>query len=173
MFLYARLKDIIRIPPHRFVEPLEKVSMELLNQKYVGLYDSELGIIVGVYDVKVEPVGRVLPGNGGSYHEAEMSLLSYKPVLHEVVEGPVVDVKDFGIFVRIGPIDGFVHKSQISEEYVEYDPTRPGFLMKQSNKIIEIGDIVRERIIGVSVGTEREGVRVQMTMRQPYLGKVE
>jgi len=171
--MVSRLKDVARIPPDRLGEPLEEISWEILNQKYSGLYDEKLGIIIGVYDINVDPLGKIIPHDGATYHNVEMNIISYKPFLHEVVEGPVVDVKSFGIFVRIGPIDGFVHKSQISEEYVEYDPSRPGFILKDSRKIIEIGDLVRARIIGISAGSEREGIRVQLTMRQPYLGKIE
>lgn len=172
MYVISTVKDVIRIPPERMMESLEEVSFNLLNQKYSGLYDKDLGIIVGVFNVRVNPLGRIIPNDGASYHDVEMEVFSYKPMLHEVVEGPVVDVKDFGLFVRIGPIDGFIHKSQISDEYVEYDPTRPGFILRDSNKIIEIGDIVRARIVGVGSSSEREGLRVQLTMRQPYLGKV-
>ncbi len=172
MYVISTVKDVIRIPPERMMESLEEVSFNLLNQKYSGLYDKDLGIIVGVFNVRVNPLGRIIPNDGASYHDVEMDVFSYKPMLHEVVEGPVVDVKDFGLFVRIGPIDGFIHKSQISDEYVEYDPTRPGFILRDSNKIIEIGDIVRARIVGVGSSSEREGLRVQLTMRQPYLGKI-
>ena len=173
MYLVSHVRDIVRIPPDRLGEPLEDVSISILNQKYSGLYDKELGIIIGVYNVEVDPLGKIIPNDGATYHNVEMDIISYKPFLHEVVEGPVVDVKSFGIFVRIGPIDGFVHKSQLSEEYVEYDPTRPGFILKDTRKTIEIGDMVRARIVGISTGSEREGIRVQMTMRQPYLGKIE
>ncbi|MEM1619497.1 MAG: DNA-directed RNA polymerase [Fervidicoccaceae archaeon] len=171
MYYVVKLRDVVRIPPHRLLDPLEQVALETLNQKYIGLVDRELGVVIGVYDVQVEPMGRILPGDGGSYHAVEAMLLCYKPVLHEVVEGPVVDVKDFGIFVRLGPVDGFVHKSQISDEYVEYDPSRPGFIIKKLNETIEVGDTVRARVVGVSASSEREGLRVQLTMRQPYLGK--
>ncbi len=173
MYMVHRVKDIIRIPPERFGEPLQNVATEVLMEKYMGLYDKEMGIVIGVYDVNVSPFGRILPNDGASYHEAEFSVISYKPALHEVVEAPVVDVKEFGLFVRLGPVDGFIHKSQVSDEYVEYDPTRPGFILKDSRKIIERGNIVRARIVAVSLSPEREELRIQLTMRQPYLGKIE
>lgn len=172
MYMLSRVKDVVRVPPDKLNEPIDEIALQILNELYSGLYDKELGIIIGVYDVKVEPFGKIYPTDGSVYYEVEMSVLSYKPFNNEVVEGPVVDIKSFGIFVRIGAIDGFVHKSQLTDEYVEYDPTRPAFILKDSRKLIEIGDKVRARIIGVSVASEKEGPRIQLTMRQPYLGKI-
>lgn len=171
MYLLSRVRDVVRIPPTMLDEPVEKVAEKILNEHYVGSYDKGLGLIIGVFDVEVSSFGRIIPTDAGVYYEVEMSVLSFKPLNNEVVEGTVVDVKPFGIFVRIGAIDGFVHKSQISDEYAEYDPTRPAFVLKESRKLIEIGDKVRARIVGISTGGEHEGLRVQLTMRQPYLGK--
>jgi DNA-directed RNA polymerase subunit E' len=172
MFMVSRISDVIRIPPDRMGEPLEKVSRDILNEKYAGLYDRDLGIIIGAFDLEIDPIGRMIHNDAGTYHNAEMSVLSFKPMLQEVVEAPVIDIKDFGIFVRLGPVDGFIHKSQISDEYVEYDPTRPCFILRDSNRLIEIGDMVRARIVALSFSPERREVRIQLTMRQPYLGKI-
>lgn len=172
MYLLTRLKDVVRIPPERLSDPLEEVALRILNEEYAGLYDKELGIIIGVFDINISPYGRIYPTDASVYHEVEMSVLSFKPVNNEVVEGPVVDIKSFGAFIRIGAIDGFVHKSQLAEEYVEYDPTRPAFIFKDTRKLLEIGDKVRARVVGVSPASEREGLRIQLTMRQPYLGKI-
>lgn len=36
------------------------------------------------------------------------------PVSGQVVEGTVVEVTDFGVFVNLGPVDGLVHRSEIT-----------------------------------------------------------
>ena len=38
---------------------------------------------------------------------------------YEVVEGWVSEVNDFGAFVRIGPKEALLHKSQIMEDHVD------------------------------------------------------
>lgn len=172
MFIQSKIRDIVRIPPERLNEDIQKVALEVLNTDYSGYYDEELGIIVGIKDAKVDPFGKIIQGDGGSYHATEATVISMKPLMNEVIEGPVTDVKEFGIFVRIGPIDGFIHKSQISEEYVEYDSSRQAYILKNSNKTIEKGDLVRARVIAFSFSSEKREVRVQLTMRQPYLGKI-
>lgn len=172
MYVLSKIRDVVRIPPEKLNEPVENVALQILNEEYAGLYDKELGVVIGVYDVKVNPFGKIYPTDGSVYYEVEMNILSYKPINNEVVEGAIVDIKNFGVFVRIGAIDGFVHKSQLTDEYIEYDPTRPAFIVKDSRKLIEIGDKVRARIIGISIASEKEGPRIQLTMRQPYLGKL-
>ena len=172
MYMVSRVSDIVRIPPEKINEDLEKVANEILNEKYSGLFDSDLGIIIGVYNIKIDPIGKIIHNDAGTYHHIEMNVLSYKPILQEVIEAPVIDVKEFGVFLKLGPVDGFVHKSQLSDEYVEYDPTRPGFILRDSNRIIEVGDVVRARIVAFSFSPERREVRIQLTMRQPYLGKI-
>ncbi len=171
--MVTRVSDYVRIPPESINEPLDQVAQRILNERYSGFYESELGIIIGIYDVKTDPIGKIIPNDPGTHHRVEMSVLSFKPFIQEVVEAPVIDVKDFGIFIKLGPVDGFIHKSQLSEEYVEYDPSRPGFILRDSNRVIEIGDLVRARIVAFSFSPERREVRIQLTMRQPYLGKVQ
>lgn len=172
MFMISRVREIVRIPPDKMNEDINKVASEVLNAQYSGYYDDDLGIIIGIYDVSAEPVGKILHGDGGVYHWAEASILSLKPVMNEVILGTVSGVKEFGIFVRMGPVEGFVHKSQLSDEYVEYDSSRQAFFLKQSNRFIEKGDIVRARVIAFSYSPEKREIRVQLTMRQPYLGKI-
>ena len=38
---------------------------------------------------------------------------------YEVVEGVVSEVNEFGAFVRIGPMEALLHKSQIMEDTVD------------------------------------------------------
>jgi len=46
------------------------------------------------------------------------------------------------------------------------------FIGKESSKILTVDDMVRGRIIAVSMGTGRSG-KLGLTMRQPFLGKIE
>ena len=36
-------------------------------------------------------------------------------------EGEVVEITDFGVFVRIGPTDALLHLSQITDDYLKSD----------------------------------------------------
>lgn len=121
--------------------------------------------------VNVGP-GIIIPGNANTFHEVEFSVLTFKPVIGEVVEGEVVEIVDFGAFIRLGPLDGLVHVSQICDDYISYEQVGNRFIGKETGKILEVNDSVRAKIIAVSMGTGRSG-KLGLTMRQKFLGKPE
>lgn len=172
MYRIYRLRDVVRIPPEDFNKPLDEAALRVLRDVYEGRVSRDLGIIVAVIDVKVSPEGRIIPGDGGTYHDAEFTILSFNPFVQEVVEGSVVTVTSYGLFIDLGATDGFIHKSQIADEPIEYDPTRPGLRLVESRRLVERGDVVRARVYNVSL-MPGKGLRVNLTLRQPFLGKIE
>ncbi len=174
MYILYRVKGVVRIDPKYFDRPLQEAALLALKSQYEGAIHPKLGVIIAVMDVRVSEYGWIIPGDGATYHDVEFSLLAYKPILHEVVEGRVVDVQRFGAFIHLGPIDGFIHISQIMDEKVEFDPQRGAFIGTETKRILEKDDIVRARVVGISMPSEpTQRVRVQLTMRQPMLGKLE
>ncbi len=166
------VRDVVRIPPEKFDKPLDIAAWEELRRVYEGVVTKNMGIIVTVFDVDVEPEGQILPGDGATYHPVTFKMLVFYPFVKEVVEGEVNTVLNHGIFVDLGASDGFIYINQIADERIEYDPTRPALILRESNKMIEKGDWVRARVYNVAP-LPGKGLRVQMTMRQPYLGKIE
>ena len=174
MYYIATIVDEVRIPPDRFHEKLEDVAFDNLKSIYEGYVIKGLGVVVAVLDVKVSPEGRILPGDGASYHKVRFKALVYSPLEGEVVEGEVVEVVDFGAFVQIGPIEGLVHISQVADDYISYDKRKGEFLCKQTRRKLSKGDVVRARIVTISMsGMRLKEVKVGLTMRQPFLGKLE
>lgn len=163
----------MRIPPNRFEEPLEEVASEIINESYVGKIDKKMGLMVTVKDIEEIGVGKVIMGDGAAYHEVVFNALFFKPDLHEVVEGEVIEITEFGAFIRIGPMDGLVHVSQVTDDYITYDGKKGSLVGKESGKRLDEGDLVRARIVAISLKGRREGVKIGLTMRQPGLGKFE
>ena len=114
--------------------------------------------------------GVIIPGNANTFHEVEFTILTFKPSTTEVVEGEIVEIVDFGAFIRLGPLDGLVHVSQITDDYISYEQVANRFIGKETGKILEVNDIVRAKIIAVSLGGGRSG-KLGLSMRSPYLGK--
>jgi len=173
MFKLVALEDTIRIPPEKFGEPIETVGYEQLKMKYEGMVDEELGYIVVVTDVQVSPVGKIIPGDGATYHRVVFSLLTFYPKIQEVVEGEVVEIADFGAFVRVGPIDALLHVSQLIDDYISYDEKQGVLMGKETKRKITTGDHVRVRITAVSLGRGGGSGKIGVTARQPFLGKIE
>lgn len=173
MFKLVTLEDTIRIPPEKFGEPIDTVGYEQLKMKYEGMVDEELGYVVAVTDIKVNPVGKIIPGDGATYHKVEFSLLTFYPKIQEVIEGEVVEIADFGAFVRVGPVDALLHVSQLLDDYISYDEKQGILMGKETGRKLATGDHVRVRITAVSLGRGGGSGKIGVTARQPFLGKIE
>lgn len=173
MFKLVTLEDTIRIPPETFGNPLEAVGHQQVKAKYEGVVDEELGYVIAVTQVKVSPVGKIIPGDGAAYHKVAFSLLTFYPELQEIVEGEVVEIADFGAFVRIGPIDALLHVSQLIDDFISYDEKQGILFGKETKKKLMSGDQVRVRVTAVSLGRAGSSGKIGVTARQPFLGKLE
>lgn len=173
LFKLVTLEDTVRIPPEKFGEPVDTVGYEQLKMKYEGMVDEELGYVVAVTDIKVNPVGKIIPGDGATYHKVEFSLLTFYPEIQEVIEGEVVEIADFGAFVRVGPVDALLHVSQLMDDYISYNEKQGTLMGKETRRKLATGDHVRVRITAVSLGRGRGSGKIGVTARQPFLGKVE
>ena len=173
MFKLITLQDTIRIPPDTFGKPLEKVGREQVKAKYEGIVDEELGYVIAVTGIQVSPIGKIIPGDGATFHKVSFSLLTFYPVIQEVVEGDIVEIADFGAFVRIGPIDALLHVSQLMDDYISYDEKQGVLLGKETKRRLTTGDQVRVRITAVSLGRAGSSGKIGVTARQPFLGKLD
>ena len=173
MFKLTTLQDTIRIPPETFGNPLEAVGKEQVKTKYEGVVDEELGYVIAVSKVEVSPIGKIIPGDGATYHKVNFSLLTFYPIIQEVVEGDIVEIADFGAFVRIGPVDALLHVSQLMDDFISYDEKQGVLLGKETKRKLTTGDHVRVRITAVSLGRAGSSGKIGVTARQPYLGKLE
>jgi len=167
------MQDTIRIPPETFGSPLEKVGCDQVKRKYEGIVDDELGYVIAATNVEVSPTGKIIPGDGATYHKVMFSLLTFYPVIQEIVEGDVVEIADFGAFVRIGPVDALLHVSQLIDDYMSYDEKQGVLLGKETKRKLSSGDKVRVRITAVSLGRAGSSGKIGVTARQPGLGKLE
>lgn len=160
----------IEIPPFLFDQEKTVSARIILSEDYEGIITKDYGFIIAVVDVLDVGPGIIIPGNANTFHEVIFTILTFKPNIHEIVEGEIVEIVDFGAFIRLGPLDGLVHVSQICDDYISYEQVGNRFIGKETQKILEVHDEVRARIIAVSLGGARTG-KLGLTMRQKFLGK--
>ncbi|MFX1500937.1 MAG: DNA-directed RNA polymerase [Promethearchaeota archaeon] len=172
MFKLYTIEGKIEIPPFLFDQEKDVSARIILSEDYEGIITHDYGFIIAVVDVLDVGKGIIIPGNANTFHEVIFTILTFKPTVSEVVEGTVVEIVDFGSFVRLGPLDGLVHVSQICDDYISYEQVGNRFIGKETGKILEVNDQVRAKIIAVSLGTGRSG-KLGLTMRQKFLGKEE
>jgi len=173
VYKIVTVEDTVRVPPNRFSEPLNEVIIDVIRKNYVGLTDKDVGTVLVITELKEVGVGRVIMGDGASYHDVTFEALVYKPELNEVVLGEVVEIVEFGAFIRLGPVDGLVHVSQVMDDFVGYDKKKGTLYGKESKRSLKEGDKVRARIVSVSLKRGTKGGKIGLTMRQPGLGKLE
>ena len=172
MFKLYTIEGKIEIPPFLFGQEKEVSARIILSEDYEGIITRNYGFVIAVVDVLDVGKGIIIPGNANTFHEVVFTILAFRPTVSEVVEGTVVEIVDFGSFIRLGPLDGLVHVSQICDDYISYEQVGNRFIGKETGKILEVNDQVRAKIIAVSLGTGRSG-KLGLTMRQRFLGKEE
>ena len=173
MFQIEKRNDVVRVSPDKFGSKLKKVALEVLRSKYESTINSDMGYIIQVIDVDLDPVGKIIPGDGARYHKVNFSVLSFFPLLQEIVEGEIVEITDFGAFIRIGPTDALLHLSQITDDYLTSDVKQGVILASQSKRTLKVGSKVRVRITAVSLGRGASMGKIGVTCRQPFLGALE
>ena len=173
MYAIYDITETIRVPPSELGTSMKKKIINIASEEYEGMLDEDLGLVLSIVGVDNIESGRVVPGDGAVYYPSNIKMLVYKPNVQEVVEGFVTQIAEFGAFVRIGPMDGLVHVSQIMDDYINYDPKLPGFGGKESAKKITLNDVVLSRIVTVSLKGSVTNSKIGMTMRQLGLGRAE
>ncbi|MDD9809233.1 MAG: DNA-directed RNA polymerase [Thaumarchaeota archaeon] len=173
MFSISSLVDVVRIPPNLFGTTMKKAALNILKEKYESMINAELGYIIMILDVKVEEMGRLIAGDGGTFHRVEFDALTFYPKLQEIVRGEIVDITDFGAFVRIGPTDALLHLSQVMDDYLKSDVKAGTIFANQSERTLKVGSTLRTRITAVSLGKAASMGKIGITCRQPFLGADE
>ncbi|AFV76878.1 ribosomal protein S1 [Thermus oshimai JL-2] len=73
------------------------------------------------------------------------------------VEGTVADVTDFGVFVNLGPVDGLVHRSEIT--WGRFNHPR---------EVIRKGEKVRAKVLSVDPEKERVNLSIKALIPDPW-----
>lgn len=172
MYKVFTVEDRVWIPP-KFIDPdVKEAIRKSLFETLVGSIKRDLGVVLDILDVIEVGEGYIEPENPGIFYDAKYKVLSFFPELHEIVLGETITVTEFGIFARLGPIDGLCHISQIMDDYVGFDEKNERIISKDGKKSIEKGDLILARITAVSL--ERKEInKINLTMRQQGLGAIK
>ena len=165
------VEDEVRVPPHYFGYDVEEAVKRALADSIENRWHDNIGVVLAVTEVSDISEGTVKPGDGAAYFKARYKFLSFMPEVNEVLDGEVVEMADFGVFVRIGPMDAICHVSQLMDDKVSFDEKNNQFQGQKTKRTVKVGDIVRLRIS--SIGFKRGQIKVATTMRSPWLGNLK
>ncbi len=185
MYLIVERDEVIRIPPPMLGEDVDQMVKQLAMEKIEGnvysftreeVRDANERKYVIVLILNIERVGDgiIVPGDGAVYQKVKFKALAYHPELQEPALGYVVDVLKFGAFLRIGPLDGLLHISQVMDDILDVDVENKRLVGKESKRTIRVDDKVIARIVALSLNDANpRHSKIGLTMRQPGLGKLE
>ncbi len=169
-----KLVDTVRVPPTLLGEEVMPTVKNALREKLEGQVDKKLGSLVAVCKIVEIGEGHILIGDGAVYYDVTFEAIMFVPELQEIIEGEVVETVGFGVFVGIGPMDGLLHVSQITDDFISYDAKNARLVTKSGGKSISEGDHVRARVVAVSINErEPKESKIGLTMRQTALGKLQ
>ncbi len=171
MFYKTTVKDHIRVPPNFFGDDIEKAVLKVVKEKYEGFISQEIGVVIDVAKVNEIGEGIVIPGDGASFYDSTFELLTFKPEMHEVLNGAIKDIADFGAFINLGPIEGMIHVSQTMDDFVTFSKEKV-LSGRDSKRALKVGDLCRARVVAVSF-RDVTNPKLGLTMRQPGLGKLD
>lgn len=173
MYKVVAKEDTIRIPAEymRKGQSLDQHIDRLAMTAFEGRFDEENRFILVTNNHKPIGRGRIIHGDGAIYQRVSFDAVLFCMDDYEIVEGAVSEVNDFGAFVRIGPMEALLHKSQILEEMVESNVGMGWIEGRTSGRRIGVGSSVRSRIVSLSPDTsDPRRSKIGLTSKQPGLG---
>ncbi len=173
MFYVYTIKDTISIPPAHFGEDLNKAAEVILRKRHERLLEKDIGIILAVFNVREISDGFIMPGDPSTHHDVTFDMLAFNLDVGEILMGEVSELVDFGCFVRLGPIDGLVHLSQITNDFITNDRKSGTFVLRNSGRTIKKGDVVYVKVSTISLKNNIKDTKIALTMRPDSLGKYE
>ena len=173
MYSIDTIRDTFKMPPEYFDRDIEKVAADVLQNKFEGRIDKDMGVIVAIFNVRNISDGAIYPGDPSTHHDAEFDVLAFMPKVEEVVAGVVTELVEFGAFISIGPMDGLVHVSQIAGDFLSFDKKNQAFASKKSGITLKKGDQVYAKISTVSMKNTIKDSKIALTMKHDGLGRPE
>ena len=155
MYKVVTKEDTIRIPAEymRKGQSLDQHIDRLSMDAFEGKFDSENRFVLVTNNHKTLGRGRIIHGDGAIYQRVQFDAVLFCMDDQEVVEGAVSEVNEFGAFVRIGPMEALLHKSQIMDEPVDINIGANKITGRQTGRELSIGSFVRARIVSLSPDT--------------------
>jgi DNA-directed RNA polymerase subunit E' len=168
LYYESEIAVTIRVPPNRFGERIDFVVLDIAREKYESSVHPDIGMIVGVLGIRSLLPGKIVPGDGSTYHEVILNCISFRPLKGEIIEGEIAETIKFGIFIRIGCTDTLCHVSQISNDKFNLAKGKNVLVGRETNRSLRLGEQVRSKIIQSSI--DHVSMKIAVSMRGDWLG---
>ena len=174
MYMITEADGKIRIPPSKLGQDIDAIVGEVSHEQFEGKMEQDRSLTILVDNVRAEGLGLIVHGDGAVHQTVKYRRLAYIPKDGEVVEGIVIEIREYGAFVRFGPLDGLLHVSQVMDDRVDIDQVNQRLVGKESGRFLAVGDRVKARIVSLTFDDKTpQDSKIGLTMRQPGLGKLQ
>jgi DNA-directed RNA polymerase subunit E' len=176
MYKIVTKEDTIRIPAEyiRKDQSLDQHIDRLAASAFEGRFDDQNRFVLVTSNHTPLERGRIIHGDGAIYQRVRFDAVLFCMEDYEVVEGAVSEINDFGAFVRIGPMEALLHKSQIMEDHVDINAGMGVVEGRQTGRRLGVGSSVRARIVSLSPDTsDPRRSKIGLTCKQSGLGSHE
>lgn len=129
----------------RFIENLDSFIGQKLTVKIIEANKSKRNLIVSRRALLLEERA-----------QAEEQILKTLEV-GQTLDGTVKSVKDYGAFVDLGGIDGFVHIGQMSWQHI-----------KHPSEVLAEGQAVKVKVVTISEDKKKIGLSIKQTSHSPW-----
>ena len=155
MYTLETRESTIRIPAEyiRRGRRLEDHIDELAHDAFECRFDEDENFTLLTFDHEAVGRGKIIHGDGAIYQNVRFKALVFTMDNNEVIDGAVSEVSEYGAFVRIGPMEALLHKSQILDEPVQVNLGGDAARIEgqQSGRSLVMGSSVRARIVSKSI----------------------
>lgn len=173
MYKLYTIKDTVSVSPVYFGSDIGETATSILRNKYERTIDKDMGVVVAIMNIRDVSNGYILPGDPSTHHNVTFDALAFSLEVEEVLSGEVSEIMEFGCFVRIGPLEGLVHLSQITNDFISHDRKSEAFVSRNTGKTVRKGDVVYSKVSTVSMKSNIKDTKIALTMRPEGLGKLE
>ncbi len=129
----------------RFIENLETFVGQKLTVKILEVNKAKRNLIVSRKALLEE-----------ERREASEKILATLEV-GQTLDGTVTTVKDYGAFVNLGGVDGFVHIGQMSWQHI-----------KHPSEVVAEGQAVRAKVVSISEDKKKIGLSLKALSQSPW-----
>src|SRR5215213_32202 len=89
MFAIVHMSDVVRIPPNRLTHSLNDAALQILKEKYESMISPEVGYVIMITDADPSSIGKLVAGNGATFHKVTFKALAFYPKLQEIIKSDV------------------------------------------------------------------------------------
>lgn len=171
MFYHLQLEHEVLLHPRYFGPMLMDTVKKKLFAEKEGTCSGKFGFIISVTCIDDIGVGRIQPGQGFVVYPVKYRAIVFRPMKGEVLDAVVTQVTKVGIFISIGPMNGFISRHAIPSDW-EHDPSTnpPCYRSKEEDSVVQSEAELRVRIVGLRV--DANDIFAICTLMDDYLGPI-